>query len=236
MNIEKGEWGYRFYTLENRIDEIRQALKKKMYQSALALALTIPAICGKIKFSQKGDGERYRSWFNEYVTPSYMSAIILGPPDPDHRIFNGRACYQLRCAFLHSGNDDLINDGLKAIKKPGNDVIIDEDPNAIKKPGNDVTIDEDLKAKEKPKEYKLSYNFALSIGWEGIDCSTNSKEESRDYEVRIDIPKLCENLCLAAEKFMSEVPDKAVFEDHSFPIYSSKQYKRDRQAALESDE
>lgn len=50
--MEKGGWGYLSFTALDRINEIEFALKNKMYQSALALTLTLPDICMQIATSQ----------------------------------------------------------------------------------------------------------------------------------------------------------------------------------------
>lgn len=112
------EFGLHEYTLEQRINEVRLCVEHQMWQAALALALTIPDICGQIKFSdlKKKDrngkeisasiGDKYSKWFHEYVEHHFADAqgwnsdgFAVNP------YFTGEMCYQLRCAFLHSGDD-----------------------------------------------------------------------------------------------------------------------------------
>ena len=45
------EFGLHEYTLEQRINEVNLCVERQMWQAALALVLTIPDICGQIKFS-----------------------------------------------------------------------------------------------------------------------------------------------------------------------------------------
>ena len=46
-------WGHSIITLEDRLQEIENLLSSKFYQAALALALTVPDICGKVEFPKK---------------------------------------------------------------------------------------------------------------------------------------------------------------------------------------
>ena len=75
--MSNDRWGYTEYTIIDRVQEIEKALKKKMYQSALALALTLPDICGGIMCPNADTGFRYKAWFNKYVTPMYLPKCLL---------------------------------------------------------------------------------------------------------------------------------------------------------------
>lgn len=89
----------------DKINDIERAIDAGAYLSAMALALTIPDIFGKICFPKLSTGERYQRWFDENIAENYA------PPDETVR-FNGRLCFKLRCAYLHSGsvNDkELVN-------------------------------------------------------------------------------------------------------------------------------
>lgn len=100
-------FGLHEYTLKQRVDEVELCIKHQMWQAALALALTIPDICGQIKFGGNV-GERYRKWFHEYVEHRFAdpkawdnNGYAVNP------YFTAAMCYKLRCAFLHSGDDDI---------------------------------------------------------------------------------------------------------------------------------
>lgn len=83
------------------VKDIRNAIDTNCLRSALALALalTIPDICGKIKYPKDGVGMRYSRWFNEYIYPYYCA--YEGHFVDDCTEFNGIVCYALRCSYLH---------------------------------------------------------------------------------------------------------------------------------------
>lgn len=111
--MSNDRWGYTEYTIIDRVQEIEKALKKKMYQSALALALTLPDICGGIMCPNADTGFRYKAWFNKYVTPMYLPKCLPKVCDSTKRIINGEIIYKLRCAYLHSGEDRVSNGEIK---------------------------------------------------------------------------------------------------------------------------
>lgn len=94
-------------SLELIINDISKALDNECLFSALALALTIPDICGKILYPDKRNGERYKLWYNEYIGDYEKS-----PDENSNRMpyMSGQLCYALRCAFLHSGNTDVAKE------------------------------------------------------------------------------------------------------------------------------
>lgn len=100
------------FTFISRIDEIEMNIKDKRWQSALALALTIPDICGgiaypdlvkryrdgRIKYDYKKRtsrdvGAQYMRWFDEYASSYFMN--------DDKPYICGQRCWQLRCEYLH---------------------------------------------------------------------------------------------------------------------------------------
>jgi hypothetical protein len=82
--------------LQQYLDDMRAALAAGNYYSALALAMAIPDICGSID-TLNADGDiRYKEWFNTWCMA------------PMGHMIDGVACYSLRCAYLHSGREDLI--------------------------------------------------------------------------------------------------------------------------------
>lgn len=101
-----------------RIEAINKAYVDKNYIAALSLALTIPDICAQAEYDNKlGVGERYRKWFNEHIQEYYGESGIMTLSNPSDKMkyldnhfrykFDAEACYKLRCAVLHSGNDDI---------------------------------------------------------------------------------------------------------------------------------
>ena len=87
-------------TLEFFIADIKKALDNDCYFSALALALTLPDICGRIKYpDEKSVSKRYKKWFHEYVWN--------GQSENNQIKFDENICYKLRCSLLHEGNNKL---------------------------------------------------------------------------------------------------------------------------------
>ena len=95
--------------MEVRLKEIRQALKNKLYYCALALALTLPDICGKHAFPNESVGIRYKKWFDQYAKDIFTSETIVLPGDSTEKYvwFTSEECFALRCAYLHAGNYEL---------------------------------------------------------------------------------------------------------------------------------
>ena len=100
------------FTFISRIEEIEMNIKDKRWQSALALALTIPDICGgiaypdlvkryrdgRIKYDSKKRtsrdvGAQYIRWFDEHASMYFMN--------DDKPYICGQRCWQLRCEYLH---------------------------------------------------------------------------------------------------------------------------------------
>lgn len=94
-----------------KIKEIDKALKAECYHCALALALTLPDICGKVAYPElagkENSAKRYQRWFDEYVSECYMLPDENVSVNDGNKFLNGYACYLLRCAFLHNGNYTL---------------------------------------------------------------------------------------------------------------------------------
>lgn len=177
--------------------EIEYAIASKMYQSALALALTLPDICGKAETPSAQVRVRYRAWFDKHVAPLYMPKCILGMDEPDRRIMTGDICYALRCSYLHSGNDDIGNKGREAIKSD---------------------YDED---------YTIAYKLILTIDEDandGVECNTDNSTREREYIVHINIPKMCCKICEAAKAYVSSHGDLSAFDENTISVYSSKKW------------
>lgn len=96
----------------DKLNAISSALEKQCYLPALALALTIPDICGEIehpnflhKNGNRDVGRQYRTWFNTWVEHHFADASGLDKTGQYalNPYFTGMMCYKLRCAFLHSG-------------------------------------------------------------------------------------------------------------------------------------
>ena len=103
------------FTFLDRVKEVELNIEDGRWQSALALALTLPDICGGIGFPdivkryrdgsimldrQKNPtrdvGAQYIRWFDEYAGDFFK----ISPEDAAPYIC-GERCWQLRCEYLH---------------------------------------------------------------------------------------------------------------------------------------
>jgi hypothetical protein len=94
-----------------KLDQIEKAIESELYHPALALALTIPDVCGKIRYGYKeakNDQERYTKWYNEYVLAHSVSKWRGDPSEIRNPEFNGRDLWNLRCEYLHAGKANVL--------------------------------------------------------------------------------------------------------------------------------
>lgn len=92
-----------------KINEVRAAIDSQLYNCALALALTLPDICGKVEYpNEKSSGKRYQNWFNNYALGFFTESAIKLPEESTVPIvwFSAKECWALRCSVLHAGNYD----------------------------------------------------------------------------------------------------------------------------------
>lgn len=93
------------------LEDIKIAKSNGTYLSALALALTIPDILGKIQYDRypKMDSrDKYVRWFNDWVYKYFEIPKSKNKDfnDYDELIkFDGSVCYILRNEFLHNGKN-----------------------------------------------------------------------------------------------------------------------------------
>jgi hypothetical protein len=92
-------------SIANFVGAIRDSVASGNWYSALALALTMPDICGRIDTPGAASQARYVPWFNRYIKPRYEFAT--GASLVNHTFLSGEDCYALRCAYLHQGEFDL---------------------------------------------------------------------------------------------------------------------------------
>lgn len=180
-----------------KIEAIRKAIENKCYLPALSLALTIPDICGQIEYSglvnEKGKrlvGKQYCAWFDEWVAHYYAdhTGFKENGKYPKRPYFTGAMCYQLRCTYLHSGNSDIDDFG-----------------------------------KDSDDEFRYVYHFELSInscdsyGEWWMEPQFNTSKLLKHKSVRIDISKLCDCMCSAAERYY-QTKNKDLFIEHQIKV------------------
>lgn len=179
------------FTFLHRVSEVELNIKDERWQSALALALTIPDICGGIAFPdivkryrdgrvildrQKNPsrdvGGQYIRWFDEYAGDFFK----VSPNDSEPYIC-GERCWQLRCEYLHQ-NKGFLND-----------------------------------EKEDPIRFHLGINCGMSI------CQLDkSSVENGQTDIRIDIEQFCIRMCRAAKKYYYEEFRKKDFSLYNTPV------------------
>lgn len=94
------------------IKEIQRCMDYDCLLAGLALALTLPDICGKAEYPSLGVGARYIRWYNENV------GITEKPPksaksDTEMPYLSGEIVYSLRCQFLHQGTPNIEIERIK---------------------------------------------------------------------------------------------------------------------------
>ena len=100
-------------TLEQILCEIQRCLDSELYLAALGLSLTIPDICGKAEYPWSGNTTRYINWYNQFVLIKYKPNGAESPYSADMPYLSGEVIYNLRNAFLHSGNPNITKDKIK---------------------------------------------------------------------------------------------------------------------------
>lgn len=87
-------------------------MNKKNWIAALALALTLPDICGRLEKPTKGSEKRFVAWWDKYLLAKYT--YLIGPKRVKHVFLAGNDAYALRCAVLHEGRDEVLTQRAKA--------------------------------------------------------------------------------------------------------------------------
>lgn len=90
--------------IDKIISEIEVDVKNECFISALALALTLPDICGKAEFPKDKESIRYKNWYDTYI------GLSIKPSDPygaDMPYLSGEVVYKLRCSLLHQGTPNI---------------------------------------------------------------------------------------------------------------------------------
>jgi len=97
--------------MQHLINSTRQAVSQENWYSALALALTMPDICGRISYPAlaKQSEKRYVAWFDAYLAETYRGGWNR------MQLMKGEDLYALRCAYLHQGEFDLTGQNVRKV-------------------------------------------------------------------------------------------------------------------------
>lgn len=107
---------------------IELALDNKNWHAALTVALTLPDICGKLENPQASVKIRYSDWYDRYFKNGSLERHpehIKKSVSEENSFLNGKDCYLLRCAYLHSGNDDITDQPVKKAELKGQQIDSD---------------------------------------------------------------------------------------------------------------
>ena len=96
--------------LQRIIDEVRKSLDNECYIAALALALTIPDICGKAEYPAYRNKNRYTQWYDESVG---YSEKLPDSYEKDMPYLSGEVLYSLRNMMLHQGTPNIDSTAVK---------------------------------------------------------------------------------------------------------------------------
>jgi len=179
------------FSFLHRIEEIELNIDDKRWQSALALALTLPDICGGIAFPEivkkyrdgrvrmdrqnnptRDVGAQYIQWFNQYAAPYFKLE-----PKNEKPYISGERCWQLRCEYLHQ-NKGFLNDE------------------------NDSEV-----------RFHLGVNCGTSV------CQFAGKQMSEEEkDIRIDIQEFCLRMCQAARNYYISAKHEKDFGLYNTPV------------------
>ncbi len=90
--------------MERFTSSLRASVDQQNWYVALATALTLPDVCGRLVNPTQGSGARYSAWFDAWVAPGYTANL---PQIGAHCFLTGSDCYALRCSYLHEGGGDI---------------------------------------------------------------------------------------------------------------------------------
>ena len=93
--------------MEIIIKSLNKAINNNNWYVALFTALSLPDICGKIEDPKKSSTQRYKEWFDKYLAKKYKKEI--GTKKQEHVFLSADDCYALRCAYLHEGSGEIID-------------------------------------------------------------------------------------------------------------------------------
>lgn len=174
--------------MQEVIDSIRDAINKECWLPALAMALTLPDICGQIEYpdlihnnGKRNVGAQYKTWFHEHAESYFVDDAGFDENGYAKRPFlTADMCYNLRCELLHAGNDDVS-----------------------------FEYGETEERFEYDYDFELRVNACNSYGehWITPQCG---EVALKHVHVCVDVASLCECLCDEAEKFFHDVNDEVI--------------------------
>lgn len=179
------------FTFLDRVREVEWNIGDHRWQSALALALTLPDICGSIAYPEivkkhrdgrivlnrqnnptRDVGSQYIRWFDNYAAPFFK--VYQNDEEP---YICGERCWQLRCEYLHQ------NKGFSNEEK-----------------GRNV-------------RFHLGVNCGTSV------CRLDTAGQvNGSMDIRIDIEQFCLRMCQAAKSYYEKTHQEKSFDLYNTPV------------------
>lgn len=188
------------FTFLHRVEEVESNIEDGRWQSALALALTLPDICGGIAFPEyvkryrdgrvmmdrqknptRDVGTQYVAWFDTYAAPFFKQS-----PKDEAPYICGNRCWQLRCEYLHQ-NKGFVNEG-----------------------------------DETEVHFHLGVNCGTSICQQEKVVTINGNR----MDIRIDIEQFCWRMCQAARSYYEQFHKEKEFGLYNTPVLDFIQFKQ----------
>lgn len=115
--------------IDKIINDIDVSLENGAYLSALALALTLPDICGKAAYPTYKVGNRYKQWYTDYVE-ALLKPFSQAAEDMPY--LSAEVVYSLRNSFLHQGTPNIETSQVSEDRcKVDQFILVIEDENEI---------------------------------------------------------------------------------------------------------
>jgi len=99
--------------MKHLLAALESALHAGNHYAALAIALTLPDICGWIEDPKQPSKQRCIAWFEKYMQATYMRPATNW--SAAHNFLGGPDFYALRCAYLHEGRDEIADQSAQQV-------------------------------------------------------------------------------------------------------------------------
>lgn len=188
------------FTFLHRIEEVESNIEDGRWQSALALALTLPDICGGIAFPElvrryrdgrvmldkqknptRDVGTQYVKWYDTYAAPFFK----LSQEDSEPYIC-GTRCWQLRCEYLHQ-NKGFVNEG---------------------------------------DETEVHFHLGINCGTSICQQEKVVTVHGNRMDIRIDIEQFCWRMCRAARSYYHQFYNEKDFDLYNTPVLDFIQFRQ----------
>ena len=162
------------------VDEIEKSMENECYMAALALALTLPDICGKAEYhdvNNKMIGKRYRNWFDEFLG-KYEKP--LNKESDDMPYTSGEIVYSLRNCLLHQGTPNVESEKIREEQCRVDRFVLTID-DAMDGGGSQVSYGKDMKIVHRELEVNI-HNLCKKLCAVSKAYYLENKEEFNFFE------------------------------------------------------